>query len=134
MATLALGATALIVPGTGTPNANIVPNYMQNARDYYLQGTACTTNGGCDNPGDDLIGIDYPASFWPLPFPGWCRSGPDGCDTWNVSVGEGVEALDGKLDAALATRTSTSSSSATPRAARSVSNEMRKLADPLPGT
>ena len=50
MATLALGATALIVPGTGTPNANIVPNYMQNAVDYYLQGTFCTTRRRLRHP------------------------------------------------------------------------------------
>lgn len=33
---VALAATALIVPGTGTPNANIVKDYMENARDYYI--------------------------------------------------------------------------------------------------
>ncbi|OBK72891.1 PE-PPE domain-containing protein [Mycobacterium sp. 1274761.0] len=94
---VSLAATALIVPGTGTPDANIVPNYMENARDYYLQGTFCTTEGGCDTPGQNLIGINYPASFWPLPFPGWCRSGPDGCDKWNVSVAKGVAGLDYEL-------------------------------------
>jgi hypothetical protein len=34
MSALALGAaTALIVPGTGTPNANIVTDYLQHAAD-----------------------------------------------------------------------------------------------------
>jgi hypothetical protein len=57
---LALGATALIVPGTGTPNANIVTNYMEHARDRYMTTTQC------DDASCNLIGIDYPASFWPL--------------------------------------------------------------------
>ena len=37
MAAVSLAATALIVPGTGTPNANTVGNYMENFRDYYMQ-------------------------------------------------------------------------------------------------
>jgi hypothetical protein len=37
MSALALGAaTALIVPGTGTPNANIVTDYLQHAADRYI--------------------------------------------------------------------------------------------------
>jgi hypothetical protein len=90
---ISLAATALIVPGTGTPIANLP--YMENARDYYMGGTACA-GAGCT-----LTSIEYPASFWPLPFPGWCRSGPDGCDKWNVSVAKGVEDLNEELDAAL---------------------------------
>ena len=86
-AALAFGAVALIVPGTGTPNANIVANYREHARDYYMGGTACSTS--CT--GDGLIGINYPASFFPLViFPSWCRSGPEGCDKWDRSVGQGV--------------------------------------------
>ena len=42
---LALGATALIVPGTGTPNANIIPDYLEHARDYYMKETACNNTG-----------------------------------------------------------------------------------------
>src|SRR6476660_4259732 len=70
-AAFALGAaTALVVPGTGTPNANIVENYLVHARDYYMQGTVCTNDANCPvnasgdpaNPG--LPGINYPASFW----------------------------------------------------------------------
>jgi pimeloyl-ACP methyl ester carboxylesterase len=101
-AALAFGAVALIVPGTGTPNANIVTNYMENVRDRYLTTTACGADGsGC--PDADLHGIDYPASFWPLAiFPSWCRSGPNGCDKWDDSVGQGAEALTASLDDALA--------------------------------
>jgi pimeloyl-ACP methyl ester carboxylesterase len=103
MSALALGATALIVPGTGTPNANIVADYREHARDYYMQGTACTDNANCavNNTGDPaaggLLGIDYPASFWPVPFHNWCPGLT--CDTWNVSVGQGVTNLDTALRA-----------------------------------
>jgi hypothetical protein len=101
MSALALGAaTALIVPGTGTPNANIVTNYLQHAADRYIApfNPSCTSTNGCD-----LQGINYPASFFPLViFPGWCRSGPGGCDTWNDSVGTGVANLDTALRTQLA--------------------------------
>lgn len=91
-AAVSLAATALIVPGTGTPKADGA--YIQNVQDYYLDGTACETGASCT-----LKGIEYPASFWPMPFPGWCRSGPNGCDTWNVSVAEGVTGLNTDVDA-----------------------------------
>src|ERR1700722_3469912 len=101
MSALALGAaTALIVPGTGTPNANIVTDYLQNAADRYIApfDPSCTSTNGCN-----LQGINYPASFFPLViFPNWCRSGPGGCDTWNDSVGTGVANLDTALRAQLA--------------------------------
>ncbi len=56
---VALAATALIVPGTGTPNANIVGSYLENARDYYISpfNPACTADNDCA-----LQGIDYPRS------------------------------------------------------------------------
>jgi hypothetical protein len=62
MASLALGATALIVPGTGTPNANIVTDYLKNANDRYIE----PFNSVCANNGCNPTGVDYPASFWPL--------------------------------------------------------------------
>jgi hypothetical protein len=70
MAAFAVGAaTALIVPGTGTPNANIVQNYMPHAADRYIAPfEPCSTADDCN-----LKGIDYPASFWPLGSIGnWC--------------------------------------------------------------
>lgn len=82
---VSLAATALIVPGTGTPNANIVTDYMQNARDRYMTTTECM-GAGCT-----LTGIDYPATFWPIPIGNWCPGLT--CDTWNVSVGTGVANL-----------------------------------------
>src|SRR6476469_10908654 len=94
MAAFALGAaTALIVPGTGTPNANNVADYLSHATDRYIKpfDPNCTSTNGCA-----LKGIDYPASFWPLGFIGnWCPG--YSCDTWNSSVGTGVQNLDGQL-------------------------------------
>jgi hypothetical protein len=97
MAAFALGAaTALIVPGTGTPDANVVENYREHAADRYIAPfEPCSTTDGCD-----LVGIDYPASFWPLGFIGnWCPGFQ--CDTWNESVGTGVQNLETALRADL---------------------------------
>src|SRR6478735_5128564 len=94
MAAFALGAaTALIVPGTGTPNANNVADYLSHATDRYIKpfDPNCTSTNGCA-----LKGIDYPASFFPLGFIGnWCPG--YSCDTWNESVGTGVANLDKAL-------------------------------------
>jgi hypothetical protein len=92
LAAFALGAAALIVPGTGTPNANIVGGYLENTRDYYIapNNPSCTAVNNCQ-----LVGIDYPASFWPIPLPGWCPNLR--CDTLDVSVGKGVMVLDSTL-------------------------------------
>lgn len=89
MSAVSLAATtALIVPGTGTPDAEAVGGYMQNAQSRYLAPFSnCDTAADCN-----LVGIPYPASFFPLVvFPGWCV--PGRCETWNVSVGTGVENL-----------------------------------------
>jgi hypothetical protein len=86
-AAVSLAATALIVPGTGTPNANIVSNYMENARSRYLAPfTPCTSAADCD-----LLGINYDATFWPIPIGNWCPG--LSCPTWNESVGSGVASL-----------------------------------------
>src|SRR6476619_4365817 len=104
MAAFALGAaTALIVPGTGTPNANNVADYLSHATDRFIAPFVkdpttpppgqplCTSTNDCA-----LKGIDYPASFWPLGLIGnWCPG--YSCDTWNVSVGKGVDALNSAL-------------------------------------
>jgi hypothetical protein len=90
-AAVTLAATALIVPGTGTHNIETVMGYKENARDRYITPAdpACTA-AGCT-----LVGIPYPASFWPIPLPGWCPN--LSCDTWNESVGTGVTNLDTTL-------------------------------------
>src|SRR3954454_2813694 len=98
-AALAFGAVALIVPGTGTPIAGNVKDYLAQAQKRYLQGTGCADAATCR-----LEGVDYPSSFWPLTFfPGWCRSGPDGCDKWDESVGKGTLELETELATALKT-------------------------------
>ena len=101
-AAVAFGAaTALIVPGTGTHNIlppNAVTGYKENAADRYINesGQPCSTTDGCN-----LVGVDYPATFFPLViFPGWCPG--LSCDTWNKSVGTGVANLDTALNATLA--------------------------------
>jgi hypothetical protein len=51
-AAVSLAATALIVPGTGTPDANVVALYTQHATDRYIApfnptctSTTCTMTG-----------------------------------------------------------------------------------------
>ena len=83
------------MPGTGTPNANIVADYSENFRDYYIApaNPSCTATSA---PACDLVGIDYFASFWPLVIlSGWCV--PGRCEKFDVSVAEGVENLDSAL-------------------------------------
>jgi hypothetical protein len=84
--------TALIVPGTGTPNANIVTDYLRHAADRYI----APFNPSCTSTNCQPQGINYPASFWPLFFIGnWCPG--LSCDTWNDSVGTGVANLNTAL-------------------------------------
>lgn len=98
-AAITLTATALIVPGTGTPNANIVAGYLQNAENYYIApfNPACSETTSCT-----LQGINYPAQFWPIPLAGW--GGLTGAK-WNVSTGEGIDHLNTALQALLPTAT-----------------------------
>jgi hypothetical protein len=98
-AAFTLAATALIVPGTGTPNANVVAGYKENADSYYIApfNPACTLQNNCN-----LQGINYPAQFWPIPLPGW--GGLSGAK-WNDSTGQGIANLDAALTAALPTAT-----------------------------
>jgi hypothetical protein len=100
---VSLAATALIVPGTGTHNITTVIGYKENAADRFIAPSttavnACTSTNGCV-----LDGIDYPASFWPIPLPGWCPGLT--CDTWNESVGTGVTNLNSELNTQLANPT-----------------------------
>lgn len=90
MAAISLAATtALIVPGTGTPNANDVSDYKENFQSYYMRDTPCN-DSTCI-----LDGINYPASFWPIPLPGWCPN--LSCDKFDVSVAKGVANLDDEV-------------------------------------
>ncbi len=67
--TASLGLTAvqaLIVPGTGTPDA--APDYIDNVVDYYLVPEGkCADNTVANCP---TTGIKYFATFWPIPLPG----------------------------------------------------------------
>lgn len=98
-AAFTLAATALIVPGTGTPNANIVAGYKENADTYYIApfNPTYTLANSCN-----LQGINYPAQFWPIPLPGW--GGLSGAK-WNDSTGQGILALDTALQLALPSAT-----------------------------
>ncbi len=93
----AQAVTALIAPGTGTPDANVIAGYLENARDYYMTTTPCTLANDCD-----LVGVNYPASFWPLFFrPRWCV--PGRCEKWDVSVADGLNNYNSQLTDLLAT-------------------------------
>ena len=93
MAAVSLAAsTALIVPGPGTPDANEVEFYLPNFRDYYMQETTCTEAANCE-----LEGVNYFASFWPIPLPGWCD--PGRCEKFDDSVEDGVQNLKLALEA-----------------------------------
>jgi len=102
-ASLAFAATALIVPGTGTHNINppdAVTGYKENAATRYIDpaGQPVCAAATC------LVGVDYPASFFPLViFPNWCPGLT--CDTWNESVGTGVTNLEAALNEQLANPT-----------------------------
>jgi hypothetical protein len=93
-ASFAFGAAVgLIVPGTGTHNIDppdAVLGYKPNAAIRYINPATGPNSQVCavdNNP--CLVGVDYPASFFPLViFPGWCPG--LSCDTWNKSVGTGV--------------------------------------------
>lgn len=96
---VSLAATAFIVPGTGTPNANVVGGYMEQALDRYIApfSSSCTSQADCD-----LEGIDYFASFWPFSFiSGWCV--PGRCEKWDVSVEDGRANLHTALEPYLGT-------------------------------
>lgn len=88
-ATVTLTATALIVPGTATPNPATVPNYMENAVDYYIAPTTESCALECvPEP------VPYIAQFWPFPWEGW--GGLTGAK-FDVSVESGVAQLTSDL-------------------------------------
>jgi hypothetical protein len=84
-AAVTLSATALIVPGTGTPDPGAVNQYIPHAVAYYVVPNASECATTC-NP----VPVPYIAQFWPFPFPGW--GGLSGAK-WNDSVASGVGEL-----------------------------------------
>ena len=101
-AAFTVAATALIVPGTGTPDASAVAGYMPNANNYYIAPFNPKFSPECTQPNCTLQGINYPAQFWPIPLPGW--GGLSGAK-WNDSTGQGIANLDTALMAALPSAT-----------------------------
>lgn len=99
---VALAATALIVPGTGTPKAGDVADYMTNALKYYIAPSDAWSPSGCTTTGTNgnctLTPINYPAQFWPIPLPGW--GGLKGAK-WDVSTGKGLSTLQTTLSTTL---------------------------------
>lgn len=88
-AAITLTATALIVPGTATPNPATVPNYMENAVGYYISPTTDSCAVVCvPEP------VPYIAQFWPFPWEGW--GGLTGAK-FDVSVASGVAQLTSDL-------------------------------------
>lgn len=88
-AAVTLTATALIVPGTATPNPATVPNYMENAVGYYISPTTESCAVECiPEP------VPYIAQFWPFPWAGW--GGLTGAK-FDVSVASGIAQLTSDL-------------------------------------
>jgi hypothetical protein len=86
---VSLAATALIVPGTATPDPAAVPGYMDNAVDYYIAPTTPSCAVVCT-----AEPVPYIAQFWPFPFAGW--GGLSGAK-FDVSVASGVQQLSSDL-------------------------------------
>jgi len=84
-----LTATALIVPGTGTPDPTAVEDYMSNAVAYYIAPTTASCAQRCTPEP-----VPYIAQFWPFPFAGW--GGLSGAKL-DASVASGVEQLTSDL-------------------------------------
>ncbi|BBY80073.1 PE-PPE domain-containing protein [Mycolicibacterium pulveris] len=133
MAALSLAAsTVLIVPGTGTPNANVVEDYMPHFYDRYIGGTDQALPAECVAETDcTLAGVNYPASFFPLFFfSGWCV--PGRCNTWNDSVGTGVTNLNTALIDVLVNTDDDVILAGYSQGGAVVSNELRNLASLSP--
>lgn len=88
-AAVTLTATALIVPGTGTPDPTAVSDYMDNAVGYYIAPTTESCAVVCT-----AEPVPYIAQFWPFPFAGW--GGLSGAKL-DASVASGVQQLTSDL-------------------------------------
>jgi hypothetical protein len=84
------GDTALVVPGTGNPTPT--PSFINAEVRNFVTPTnpACGSGPNSASPSCSQIGIDYPASFWPIILFGLKQLFSD---TWNVSVQTGVDNL-----------------------------------------
>ena len=88
------GDTALVVPGTGNPTPT--PSFINAEVRNFVTPTnpACGSGPNSASPSCSQIGIDYPASFWPIILFGFKQLFSD---TWNVSVQTGVDNLGSQL-------------------------------------
>jgi hypothetical protein len=84
-------STALIMGGTGTPNPDQEPGYMENVTSYYIYPyTSCTAVINCET-----VSVFTPETAWPL-------YGGLSALTWQDSILEGVELLDDEVQPRLA--------------------------------
>jgi hypothetical protein len=84
-------STALIMGGTGTPNPDQEPGYMENVTSYYIHPyTSCTAVNNCET-----VSVFTPETAWPL-------YGGLSALTWQDSILEGVELLDDEVQPRLA--------------------------------
>ncbi len=84
------------MPPTSAPNANIIAGFNDLARSRYVEPFYPAFSAPCSASAGNCVGINYPATSWPT------SGGPDG-DTWNVSVGTGLQNLNDVLLLELAT-------------------------------
>lgn len=125
--TPATAATVLIVPPTSAPNSNIIPGFNDLARSRYVEPFYPAFSRSCGELAENCVGINYPATFWPT------SGGPD-ADTWNVSVGIGLQNLNDVLLLELATTPADEPINlfGYSQGARVVSLSMQNLVDALP--
>jgi hypothetical protein len=84
-------STALIMGGTGTPNPDLEPGYMENVTSYYIY-----PNTSCTGPSCMTVSVFTPETAWPL-------YGGLSALTWQDSINVGVELLDDEVQPRLAT-------------------------------
>ena len=97
--TASIGLTAfqaIIVPGTGTPDP-YAANELPQQRGQLLRASRTALVALSQGPRrlpTPFTGVNYYATFWPIPLPGW--GGLEG-QKWNVSVADGVDNLDERV-------------------------------------
>jgi len=87
--------TTLVVPPTTVSNTSLHPGFNDIARSRYVEPFYPDFGDTCSESAENCIGINYPATFWPLL--GNETTPALKADKWNVSVGHGVENLNDVL-------------------------------------
>jgi hypothetical protein len=83
-------STVLIMGGTGTPDPAAEPGYVPNVLNYYIYPNTSCTDGGCTD-----TAVVTPETAWPL-------YGGLSALTWQDSINEGVDILDGEVQQQIA--------------------------------